>query len=190
MNQNQNNFHRRSVRLPGYDYSSIGGYFVTICVDDHSRNLGRFVNGKIFLSPTGRMAQEFWVKIPHHFPHVGLDQFIIMPNHVHGIITFVDEPPGRGVQSNAPTSGKNHLIKTEYYSRISPVIGSLPVIIRTYKAAVTHWCRNNGSPNLSWQRNYYACPDGNRGTYHPQPSPIKCHQSIYKAQSTQLGIGG
>ena len=108
------------------------------------------------LSPIGEIAARYWWEIPNHFHRVELDEFVVMPNHLHGIIVikcsinYQQTVNCRGVQLNAPTSKPDN-----YYSRISPQKNTLSVIIRTYKAAVTRWCRNNGFEYFKWQRNYH-----------------------------------
>jgi len=76
----------KQYRLPGYDYSQNGYYFVTIITKDHQIFFGGVVDGIMILSDIGKVANNFWLKIPKHFPHVKLREYIIMPNHVHGIL--------------------------------------------------------------------------------------------------------
>ncbi|MEK6634824.1 MAG: hypothetical protein AABY38_00575, partial [Planctomycetota bacterium] len=83
--------HRRSIRLKGYDYSRAGAYFVTICVKNKENPLGKIIDGEVFLSGIGRIAEECWNKIPTHYPCVQLDKYVIMPNHIHGIIIIIDD---------------------------------------------------------------------------------------------------
>ena len=85
---------RRSIRLQGYDYSQAGAYFVTICTQNKECLFGDIANGKMVLNDAGRMAEKCWCDIPVHFPHAGLDEWVIMPNHVHGILSIVDSPVG------------------------------------------------------------------------------------------------
>jgi hypothetical protein len=80
--------HRRSIRLSGYDYSESGAYFLTLCVRDMKPLFGRVAEGKMGLSPTGLVVQECWLEIPRHFRQVELDEFVVMPNHLHGILLF------------------------------------------------------------------------------------------------------
>ena len=80
--------HRRSIRLPGYDYRSAGAYFVTICVLRGECLLGNIVDGEMQQSELGRIAAHYWQRIPRHFPHVELDEWVVMPNHLHGILVF------------------------------------------------------------------------------------------------------
>ncbi len=87
--------HRRSIRLKGYDYTSPGAYFVTICTQDHVCAFGEVVEGDMCLNPYGRVVDAYWSRIPRHFPHVMVDAWVVMPNHVHGIIAITDAPsPG------------------------------------------------------------------------------------------------
>jgi len=83
---NRNKHHRRSIRLPGYDYTSPGAYFVTICVRGGECLLGEVVDGEMRLNEWGQVAHDFWTQVPVHFPNVSIDAFVIMPNHLHAII--------------------------------------------------------------------------------------------------------
>ena len=93
------------------------------------------------------------MEIPDHFKHIELDEFVVMPNHIHGIIIINDNR--RGVRSNAPTEPNNNINPENYFSQISPQSGTLGVIIRAYKSSVTRWCRKNNYDQSIWQRNYY-----------------------------------
>lgn len=139
--------HRQSIRLKGYDYSQPGAYFITISTFNKECFFGHVQGDRITLSPAGEIASGFWRAIPKHFKKIELDEFIVMPNHIHGVIIITES--GRGVKFNAPTVNRN------YFSRISPQYGSISVIIRTYKSAVSHWCKQNGYEYFQWQRNYY-----------------------------------
>src|SRR6185312_7959509 len=78
--------HRKSIRLRGYDYASPGAYFVTIVTQDRACLFGEISRGRMHLNAAGMAAQTVWAAIPVHFPRVRLDAFVVMPNHVHGII--------------------------------------------------------------------------------------------------------
>ena len=80
--------HRRSIRLPGFDYARPGGYFVTICTHERGCLFGDVVDGQMVLNEYGRVAESSWQSIPRHFSHVRLDAFVVMPNHVHGVIVI------------------------------------------------------------------------------------------------------
>lgn len=81
--------HRRSLRLKGYDYSQAGAYFITICTHKRACILGDVVDGQIHLHTCGQWVKEQWTKLPDRFPGVMLDEFVIMPNHMHGILHLV-----------------------------------------------------------------------------------------------------
>ena len=135
---------RKSIRLPGYDYSQGGEYFVTICTFKHKPIFGEITNDEVNQSPVGMIVQECWEQISEHFPNVELGAFIIMPNHFHAIIHIVDDGR-RGSIYRAPT--------TEQFGK--PVAGSIPTIIRTFKAAVTRIAARELRITSVWQRNYY-----------------------------------
>jgi len=138
--------HRRSIRLPGYDYAQAGAYFVTLCTHQCEWLFGEVVNGEMQLNAFGCVVEEEWLQTPIIRPYVQLDTFVIMPNHFHGIIVMTDD--GRGTAPPCP-----------YYTGQfgKPVAGSLPTIMRSYKSAVTkriNALRNTPSAPV-WQRNYH-----------------------------------
>jgi len=77
---------RKHIRLSNWDYSNEGVYFITICCGDRLSYFGKIIKNKMILSEIGSIASQFWMEIPYHFSHVRLDEFIVMPNHVHGIL--------------------------------------------------------------------------------------------------------
>ena len=96
--------HRRSIRLDDYNYSRPGAYFVTICTRDKQCLFGRVMGEAMQLNAVGRAAEKSWQEIPSHFPHVVLDEFVVMPNHVHGILMIVG-PDGTlqiGIDEDSP----------------------------------------------------------------------------------------
>jgi len=82
----KNKYTINSARLQNYDYSQNGIYFVTICTREKEYFFGEIKNGEMNLNEIGKIAQQFWQEIPAHFPFVKSDEFVVMPNHVHGII--------------------------------------------------------------------------------------------------------
>ncbi len=132
--------HRQSHRLQYYDYSREGIYFITICTHDRQCLFGDISENSMILNNLGKIAEKCWNNIPLHFPHMALDSYIIMPNHIHGIISI------------------NQAIKKgEYYSPLqsrgtSKTIGSA---IRGFKIGVTQWARKNTAFHDLWQRDYY-----------------------------------
>jgi putative transposase len=113
MSTTRNKHHRRSIRLPGYDYASSGAYFVTICVRGGECLLGTVVDGEMQLNEYGQIAAESWEWLADQYSYVSLDAWVIMPNHMHGIIVIEDDaapgvvgPDGCGGGSRtAPTNG-------------------------------------------------------------------------------------
>jgi REP element-mobilizing transposase RayT len=156
--------HRRSIRLQGYDYRQSGACFVTICT--HQREL-------LFNDPLlRRVAETLWQRIPRHFAHVRLDAWVVMPNHIHGIIIIANDP-GRGEASPEATSatqpvapagsgsgwesvaGDASPLQPRRPSGVAP--GSLGAIVGNFKSVtarrINHLRRTPGMP--VWQRNHY-----------------------------------
>ena len=86
MNYDPEKHHRRSIRLKGYDYTQAGSYFVTISVQDRDCLFGEIINGEMKLNLAGNQVYNWWNKWPQKFSNIELYKFIIMPNHLHGII--------------------------------------------------------------------------------------------------------
>src|SRR5215207_7520446 len=147
--------HRRSIRLQEYDYAQPGAYYVTIVAWHREFLFGEVVNKEMVLSNFGLVARQQWEKSPKRFPNIELGVFVIMPNHMHGIIVITD---GRG------TAGNPNDLDDESFRRAptregfqKPVKDSIPTIIRSYKSAVAYRInlmrRTQGIP--VWQRNYW-----------------------------------
>lgn len=88
MNTAKKPCHRRTLRLKGYDYSQAGAYFVTICVQDRVCLFGDVVDGNVRLNDAGRMVERWWLELNRKFAYVQSDAFVVMPNHIHGIIVI------------------------------------------------------------------------------------------------------
>lgn len=169
--------HRRSIRLKGYDYSQAGLYFITICVQDKICLFGKILNGKMELNEAGKIAVSCWLDIPAHFPNATLHEYVVMPNHIHGIIEL--SGTSVGAKNISPEIGTENetfgigekIISTENRAKnISPqrmepsnsepsrprgtsqTIGS---IVRGFKIGVTKWLHQNSNVHHVWQRNYY-----------------------------------
>ena len=134
---------RRSIRLKGYDYTQPGAYFITICTHGGKCLFGKIVNRDMILNDAGRTAEKCWQDIPKHFPYIELDEFIIMPNHIHGIIWVIGDV---GAKNISPLRNKQNRPGT------SKTIGSVD---RGFKIGVTKWMRQNTTIHNVWQRNYY-----------------------------------
>ncbi|MGD0591288.1 MAG: transposase [Bacteroidota bacterium] len=146
---------RRSIRLKEYDYSQPGEYFITICTYNHEYTLGEIINSEMRLNEIGKIAEKCWKEISNHFMNVELDEFVVMPNHLHGIFTISE--PVEYIQPNTKNvdvgvQNFEPLPQNTYQHIIPKSLGS---IIRSYKAAVTHECRQCGYHDFRWQRNFY-----------------------------------
>ncbi len=131
-----------SIRLNDFDYSQPGLYFVTICTNNHAYYFGDVMDETIVLSVAGQIALKYWNEIPSHFPNVQLDNYVIMPNHIHGIINIV-ETTYKGVSSGHTT------IETPKLS-----VSTLGVIINQYKRICTITMKKEGI-NFAWQSRFY-----------------------------------
>ncbi|EKD32864.1 MAG: hypothetical protein ACD_76C00130G0011, partial [uncultured bacterium] len=89
----KNQWNRKSIRLRNYDYSKPGFYFVTICTQYRECWFGQIINDKMILNDTGTMIDKWWQKLPNKYNNVRLDEFKIMPDHIHGIIQIVLTDP-------------------------------------------------------------------------------------------------
>ncbi|MFC1686664.1 transposase [Patescibacteria group bacterium] len=150
-------YRRESIRLKDWDYSWDGHYFVTICIKDRYRKFfGEIKKDRLALSKIGEIVQKYWQEIPRHFNHVWLDEFIVMSDHVHGII-IIDNSVGYWLENGSGVAvQRRHNRKNNYYSRISPKPNSLPTIIRSFKSICTREI-NKLYPNLNfkWQSKYH-----------------------------------
>jgi len=104
--------HRKQIRFKKYDYSDAGWYFVTICTKDRQKYFGNVIESKMTSNMFGEIIKTHWFEIPNHFINVELDEFITMPNHIHGIIIIRNTKPNVGagfprpVNSYIPTLGQ------------------------------------------------------------------------------------
>ena len=171
--ESRNSSHRDgSLRAPWWDYQSTGAYFITICTGNKKACFGHIVNEIMCLSIEGAIAYQFWESIPNHFPFIRLGEFIVMPDHVHGIL-FIDrdysiskvQVPymdlGFDYKNLADNSDSGYLFnlddkskQAQWMSFISPKRGSLASVVRSYKSTVSKYCRSV-NPDFSWQPLYF-----------------------------------
>jgi REP element-mobilizing transposase RayT len=135
--------HRRSIRLKEYDYSQSGAYFITICVYNRECLFGEIVNGEVRLNEWGTIVEKELLKTPALRSNVLLDEYVVMPNHLHGIIVIMDHC--RGVLQYAPTR------------RLRSPSQTIGAIVRGFKSATTKRINEmRAAPGMPvWQRNYY-----------------------------------
>ena len=146
---------RKSIRLKGYDYSQPGMYFITVAVKNRKCVLGKIVNNEMILSELGKIVQSEWLNIPTRFTNVQLDEFIVMPNHLHGIINV---GATLAVTQNDNAVTQNDMNREKTGASPAPTLGD---IVGAFKLlTVNHWLEfiNKNNLNISckfWQRNYY-----------------------------------
>ena len=168
-NKFQNKYRIPSARCKNWDYTNDAAYFITICTQNRHHYFGKIIDGEMYLSDTGKIANEFWSEIPKHFPFVELGNFVIMPNHIHGILIL--NKPVETLHCNVSNPNENNdalhcnveniqtlqcNVSTEKndMGKISPKSGSVSVIVRSFKSAVTKISKKT-NPDFGWQSRFY-----------------------------------
>ncbi|MBI4331394.1 MAG: transposase [Chloroflexi bacterium] len=138
-------FRHKSIRLRGYDYTSPGSYFITICTYAHQCIFGEIIGDEMRFNTLGKIAQVEWSKTGAIRRNVTVDACIVMPNHLHGILAMQDDSVG----AQQPTAAEEEFGK--------PASNSVPTIVRSFKAATTKQINEvRHAPQVPvWQRNYY-----------------------------------
>ena len=156
MKKNNNKYRIESVRLKNWDYRNNGAYFITINTGNRKHFFGEIINSKMQLSPIGEYAENFWMEIPKHFPFVELGNFVVMPNHTHGILIINNTNSVISLHCNEMDKSLqcNDSTGNQYYSDISPKPGSISTIIRSYKSAVSKHARLL-NPEFNWQPKFH-----------------------------------
>ncbi len=153
------------MRLKNWDYRWDAAYFITICTLDRARFFGKVEHNKMQLSKIGLIANQCWYQIPVHFPFVRLGEFIVMPDHIHGIITIsnsfetliADKKDFHALKHDferLKVTIRGSKPKIQPLNKLSPKSGSLSAIIRSYKAAVTREARLSQF-EFGWQSKFY-----------------------------------
>ena len=140
---------RKSIRLPNYDYTQDGAYFISLVTHNRECLLSDVVDGQLELRTIGKIVNDVWKSIPLHFPQASVDHFVIMPNHIHGIITIV------GARHKVSSLRRQAVPLLERFGK--PTSGSIPTIIRSFKSEATRRVNiMRKSPGVKlWLRNYY-----------------------------------
>jgi REP element-mobilizing transposase RayT len=130
---------RKLTRLKGYDYSRAGFYFVTVCTKNRVEWFGNIADGKMILNDHGNIVVQCWHDLVNHYKNVRLDEFMVMPDHVHGII-IIQNNVGNGLKP-FPTDGvKSH---------------ELPEIVRGFKTFSSRRINEQSFPKFQWQKSFY-----------------------------------
>jgi putative transposase len=146
MKYNPEKHHRKSIRLKRYDYSENGAYFITICIQHRECLFGEIVAGEMRLNGAGMLAQKWWLELKNKYPHIELDEYVIMPNHFHGIITIQNETAVGAIHESPLRSD----ISTRRKMTLSKIVG----YFKMNSAKYINQLLNTKEQKL-WQRNYY-----------------------------------
>jgi putative transposase len=173
----QNKYRILSARLQGYDYGQNGAYFITICTKNRVHYFGEIIStpgsetqnivsgsetqhnsgsetqniASLQATPMGDVANKYWQKIPEHFPFVIVDEFVVMPNHVHGILIINKQAQDAPV---VETQNIASLQEMGYTNKFGPQSGNISSVIRGYKAAVKTFATTN-KIEFAWQPRFY-----------------------------------
>ncbi len=161
MEKFQNKYRIPSARLQSWDYGANGLYFVTICTKNREHFFGEIQNGEMILSEIGILANKYWNEIPEHFPFAILDAFVVMPNHVHGIIVI--DKPDIGNNGNADAN-IDAIVETQNFAslrvqqqsenKFGPQSKNLASVIRGFKIGVTTNARSIHA-DFAWQPRFH-----------------------------------
>ena len=145
--------HRRSIRLQSYDYTQGGAYFVTVCAYRHGCIFGEIVEAEMQVNDFGRIVLDEWLRTGER-ANVELDVFIVMPNHIHGVLVLIADNASNSLESQQQGFGR-------------PVAGSLGTIVVAYKSATARRInRLRNTPGAPvWQRNYFEHIIRNQASY-------------------------
>lgn len=211
MTYNPNIHHRRSIRLKGYDYTQPGYYFITICTQNHVCLFGEIRDGEIILNQYGQITHNEWMKTADIRPNIELGPFVIMPNHIHGIIIIKYKHQLNSNRGNSARRGTAHhctgtvhrapttiyKIATELTQKNEqfgkPISNSIPTIIRSYKSTVTKQINQlRNTPGIPvWQRNYWEHIIRNEQSYlkiseYIETNPARWHDDrFHPKQNTE-----
>jgi putative transposase len=172
-------YRNETFRAQWWDYNSNGSYFITICTQNRVHYFGEIQEGQMILSEIGKLVHQFWMEIPNHFPHIRLGEFVVMPDHMHGILILdrnvavqhsyesndiqfhprsdvspkhrnISNDNSSNIQINPPIE-KN---QSPNFSSISPKSGSIPVAIRSFKSIVSKHAHKLNK-DFQWQKLYH-----------------------------------
>jgi len=153
----QHRYRIPSTRMQNWDYRWNAAYFITICTQEHDCFFGEIVDGKMNLSPIGIIADVLWHETKNHFPTIDLGAFVVMPNHIHGVL-IINGNDNNNHYNTDVACNEPILVhpepKNAFMANISPKSGSVSTIIRSYKSAVTRHAHRLGFA-FQWQTRFY-----------------------------------
>ncbi len=169
----QNKYRIPSARWQNWDYGSNGAYFITICTTNREHFFGEIVSGteaqQMSLSSLGKLAEKYWMEIPDHFPFVKLDEFVVMPNHIHGVLIIEKTDRRDAIHRVSPNPGtpsnEINLVEGDAMNRVStggavsknsnPMLHqNIPRVVRWYKGRTTSAARKIHI-GFAWQSRFH-----------------------------------
>lgn len=176
----KNKYRISSARLSNWDYSSNAAYFITICTADRKHYFGNILNLSMQLSKVGEFAKKCWMNIPDHFPHFYLDAFVVMPNHVHGIVMirkpYIDNNSLINVvetgyalslqeKSTQETTDQVEEEKERHPRFRNQGRNTISAMVGSFKSAVSKYC-NERKLGFGWQTRFYDHIIRNNNEFH------------------------
>lgn len=153
---------RKSPRLASWDYGTEASYFITICCKNREHFFGEIIKNKMQLTPAGAIASVFWHEIKNHAKNIELGEFVVMPNHIHGILILNDvgTTHALSLQPNSALSlqPSSNRFQNQRKNTVSSIVGS-------YKSAVTKYCNLLGLP-MGWQSRFHDHIIRNEDSFH------------------------
>lgn len=179
--------HRRSIRLKGYDYSSAGAYYVTIVVQGRECLFGEIIGGEMYLNEYGEIVQKWWNEISIHFQNVDLGAFVIMPNHIHGIIFIISERRGEVI---SPRDNPNNKIQAANVDETHNLGGETPPLRRPTLGQIVAYFKYQSTKEMNgietdkaitkfWQRNYHEHIIRNEKDLQHKTDYINCNPALW-----------
>lgn len=150
-----NRYRIPSTRLQGHDYATVGSYFITICTHKRETWFGQVRDQMMHLSNIGKIVDECWNQIPMHYPHVTVDNFVIMPNHMHGIVVIGETKNLNISDVETPYRASLQTTNTDSHHKPQWQSGCLGVIINRFKGSCTRQIRNTGHADFAWQPRFH-----------------------------------
>ena len=192
MKYNRMIHHRRSIRLKGYDYSQAGLYFITLCTQDSLHLFGKITSDEMVLNDAGKMIEKWWNELKNKFANIELDEFVIMPNHFHGIIQIINtNPVGADLRVCPDVQQRIYPDNAGDHEKGEHTGSPLHTMIQWFKTMSTNEYIRNVKNNRwtpfnkkLWQRNYYEHIIRNEKSYlhiseYIRTNPLKWLEDKY-----------
>jgi len=178
MKKFKNQYRIPSARLRSWDYGQNGAYFVTICTKNRECYFGAIENGNMIISEIGHIAGKYWAEIPNHFPFVQLGKFIIMPNHVHGII-IIDKSDNDGNAVETQNFASLQQQHNHPKNKFGPQSQNLASIIRGYKSGVKKYSTMNYI-EFTWRSRFHDHIIRNEKSFNEITEYVKTNAQKWK----------